>query len=125
VVAWDGGLPVGKAMLLFPSHDEYSESARREGCSEARDVAVVEAARRRGIGSALIRALEEAARARGSARIGMSLAIGTGAGPGELLYERLGYVRAHGPFITSTDLWDDDGRAMPVGAVMMFLVKEL
>ena len=116
---------MGKATLLFPGHAEYSESARREGCAEVRDVAVVEAARRKGIGSELVLALEEAASERGFARVGMSVAIGEGAGPGELVYARLGYVRAHGPFITSTNLWGDDGRAIPVGAVMMYLVKDL
>jgi GNAT superfamily N-acetyltransferase len=125
VVAWGGDRPVGKAMLLFPGHDEYSESALKEGSAEVRDVAVVEGARRGGIGSALVRALERAANEQGFARVGMSVAIGEGAGPGELVYAKLGYVRAHGPYITSTNLWDDHGRAIPVGGVMAYLVKEL
>ena len=125
VVAWDSGRAVGKAMVLFPEHEEYTESARRERCAEIRDVEVVEQGRRRGIGSAMIRALEDSARERGMARTGMSCAIGRDAGPAELVYGTLGYVRAHGPFISSTDLWDDDGRPIPVGAVMAYLVKQL
>jgi GNAT superfamily N-acetyltransferase len=112
-------------MVLFPGHEEYSESAEREGCAEVRDVAVVEAARRRGIGSALIRASEDASRDRGFRRIGMSVAVGEGAGPGERVYEKLGYVLAHGPYVTSTNLWNDEGRPMPVCAVMVFLVRDL
>jgi GNAT superfamily N-acetyltransferase len=112
-------------MVLFPEHEEYTESARRERCAEIRDVEVVEEVRRRGIGSAMIRALEEAGRERGMRRIGMSVAIGEDAGPAELVYGKLGYVRAHGPFITSTDLWRDDGRPLHVGAAMVYLVKEL
>ena len=41
VVAWDGERPVGKAMVLFPGHEECSVSAEREGCGEIRDVGVV------------------------------------------------------------------------------------
>jgi len=125
VVAWEGARAVGKAMVLFPEHDEYSVSASRELCAEIRDVEVVEDARRRGVGSALIRSLEDAVRERGMSRIGMSVAIGEGAGPAELVYGKLGYVPAHGPFISSTDLRDDDGRPIHVGAVMAYLVKEL
>jgi GNAT superfamily N-acetyltransferase len=125
VVAWENGRAVGKAMVLFPEHEEYSESARRERCAEIRDVEVIEEARRRGIGSAMIRLLEDAARERRMPRIGMSVAIGQDAGPAELVYGKLGYVRAHGPFISSTDLDDDEGRPIPVGAVMAYLVRQL
>ena len=124
-MAWQGARVLGKAMVLFPEHEEYSESAEREGCAEVRDVEVVEDARRRGIGTAMIRCLEDATRDRGMKRIGMSVAIGAGAGPGELVYRKLGYVRVHGPFISSTDLHDDDHRPVPVGAVMAYLAKEL
>ena len=44
---------------------------------------------------------------------------------GRALYETLGYVFAHGPFITSTDLFDDEGRPIHVGAVMSYLTKRL
>ena len=33
---------VGKAMVLFPGHAEWSDSAEREGCAEVRDVGVAE-----------------------------------------------------------------------------------
>ena len=125
LAAWQGARALGKAMVLFPVHEEYSVSAEREGSAEVRDVEVVEDARRRGIGTAMIRCLEEATRDRGISRIGMSVAIGSGAGPAELVYGKLGYARVHGPFISSTDLHDDDGRPIPVGAVMAYLVKDL
>ena len=54
VVAWDGERPVGKAMVLFPSHEEWSVSAEREGCAEIRDVGVAEDHRRRGVATAMI-----------------------------------------------------------------------
>jgi GNAT superfamily N-acetyltransferase len=125
VVAWEGGRAIGKAMLLFPGHDEYSASAEREGCAEIRDVSVLEDARRRGIGTAVIVSLEAEARVREMPSIGMAVAVGEDAGPGEILYGKLGYRRAHGPFITSTNLWDDACRPIPVGAVMVYLVKPL
>jgi GNAT superfamily N-acetyltransferase len=125
VVAWKDERPVGKAMLLFPGHDEYSESAEREGCGEIRDVGVVEAERRRGVATALIDAIEEAAREHDVGRIGLTVAQGEDDAPARALYRKLGYRFAHGPFITSTDLFDDDGRPIHVGAVMSFLTKPL
>lgn len=125
IVAWNDERPVGKAMVLFPGYEEYSTSAEREGCGEIRDVGVVEDARRRGVGTALIYELERAVRAHEMRVIGMMVDIGRDAGPGELLYEKLGYLRAHGPFVSSTNLFDDDGKPIPVGAVMAFLTKSL
>ena len=55
----------------------------------------------------------------------MTVAQGEEDAPARALYERLGYGFAHGPFITSTDLCDDRGLPIPVGAVMIYLVKEL
>jgi GNAT superfamily N-acetyltransferase len=65
VVAWQDERAVGKAMVLFPGHDEYSESAEREGCGEVRDVAVAPEARRLGVATAMISVLEAATRERG------------------------------------------------------------
>lgn len=125
VVAWADALPVGKGMVLYPGYEEYSTSAGREGCAEVRDVGVVESARRRGVATALICAMEDATRERGMDRIGMTVARGEEDGPARALYDKLGYRFAHGPFITSTNLWDDRGLPIPVGAVMSYLVKEL
>jgi GNAT superfamily N-acetyltransferase len=60
IVAWEGERPIGKAMVLFPGHDEFSVSAQREGCGEIRDVAVAPDARRLGVATAMIAALETA-----------------------------------------------------------------
>ena len=125
VVAWDGERPVGKAMVLFPSHDEWSVSAEREGCAEIRDVGVVEDHRRRGVATAMISSLESAAAGLGMTRIGLSVALSDDDAPARALYGKLGYAFAHGPFISSTDLSDDDGRPIHVGAVMSYLTKSL
>jgi GNAT superfamily N-acetyltransferase len=125
VVAWDGERPVGKAMVLFPTDEEWSVSAEREDCAEIRDVGVAEDHRRRGVATAMIASLEAAAAERGMTRIGMSVALAHEDAAARALYERLGYSFAHGPFITSTDLTDDEGRPIHVGAVMSYLTKPL
>jgi GNAT superfamily N-acetyltransferase len=125
VVAWKDERPIGKAMVLFPAYEEYSTSAEREGCAEIRDLGVVEDARRRGVATALIGVLEEAAGERGMERIGLAVAQGEEDAPAGALYAKLGYTVAHGPFITSTNLDDDDGLPIHVGAVMVYLSKSL
>jgi GNAT superfamily N-acetyltransferase len=125
VVAWDGERPVGKAMVLFPTDEEWSVSAEREGCAEIRDVGVAEDHRRRGVATAMIVSLEAAALDRGMVRIGLSVAMSDDDAPARGLYGGLGYAFAHGPYITSTDLIDDDGRSIHVGAVMSYLTKPL
>jgi GNAT superfamily N-acetyltransferase len=120
-----GDRPVGKAMVLFPGHDEYSVSAEREGCGEIRDVSVEPDARRLGVATAMILALEEAARERGLTRIGLSVALDVDDAPASDLYAKLGYVAEHGPFISSTNLYDEEGRPLHVGAVMSYLTKSL
>jgi len=124
VVAFDGGAPVGRGMVLFPGHEELSISAVREGCAEVRDVFVVSDHRRRGVARALMKALEEAARQSGMRRIGLSVALDDDAAPARALYDRLGYRYAHGPYVTSAMLQGDDG-PFPVGAVLTYLVKDL
>ena len=125
VVAWDGERPVGKAMVLFPSHEEWSVSAERERCAEIRDVGVLEDHRRRGVATAMITSLEAAAIQRGMTMIGLSVALSDDDAAARTLYEKLLYTFAHGPFITSTDLHDDEGRPIHVGAVMSYLTKPL
>jgi GNAT superfamily N-acetyltransferase len=125
VVAWDGERPVGKAMVLFPSHEEWSASAEREGCAEIRDVGVVEDHRRRGVATAMVFSLESASAGRGMTRIGLSVALSDDDAPARALYGKVGYAFAHGPFISSTDLFDDHGRPIHVGAVMSYLTKAL
>jgi GNAT superfamily N-acetyltransferase len=124
VVAWDADRAVGRGMVLFPEHEEYSDSATREGCAEVRDVFVAPDRRRRGVAGSIMAALEDAARATGMRRIGLSVALDDEAAPARALYGKLGYRHAHGPYISSTTL-DGDAGAMPVGAVMTYLVKEL
>jgi len=123
VVAWDDERPVGRGMVLFPEHEEYSDSATREGCAEVRDVFVAPDHRRRGAAEAIMAVLEDSARAAGMVRIGLSVALDDGAAPARALYEKLGYRHAHGPYIGSATLDGDDG-PMPVGAVLTYLVKE-
>ena len=124
VVAWDRALPVGRGMVLFPEHDEFSTSAVRESCAEVRDVFVAPGHRNLGLATAMMASLEDAAREHGMVRIGLSVGMDDAALPARLLYERLGYRHAHGPFLTSTNLLGEDG-PIPVGAVMTYLVKDL
>lgn len=124
VVAWTGEVPVGRGMVLFTDHEEYSTSAVREGCAEVRDVFVVAELRRRGLAREIMKAVEDAARDRGFARIGLTVSSSADAAPARSLYRAIGYRHAHGPFIESTNLRADEG-PIPVGAVMNYLVKEL
>ncbi len=122
-VAWTGADPVGRGMVMFPAHEEYSISARRERCAEVRDVFVPVDLRRRGVARAIMAALEEAALEAGMPRVGLAVSLDEGAAPARALYAGLGYRRAHGPFVTSTNLAGDDG-PIPVGAIVVYLVKE-
>ena len=124
LIAWDGEVPVGRGMVLFPEHEEYSTSARREGCAEVRDVFVLPERRPSGVANAIMRALEEASRATGWSRVGLAVAISQDADPARRLYETLGYRHAHGPFISSTTLAGDDG-PFPVGSAVTYLLKDL
>ncbi|MGZ8587075.1 MAG: GNAT family N-acetyltransferase [Actinomycetota bacterium] len=125
VVAWDDDRPVGKAMVLFPGHDEYSESAERERCGEVRDVGVAETARRRGVATSLMAMMEEAVLEHGMKRVGLTVAQEEDDAPARALYAKLGFAVAHGPFITSTNLYGEDGRPIHVGAIMSYLTKSL
>jgi GNAT superfamily N-acetyltransferase len=122
VIAWEGAEPVGRGMVLFPGHEEYSISAAREGCAEVRDVFVEPARRRRGAARAIMRELEAAALAAGRGRIGLSVSLDEAAAPARALYSSLGYRHAHGPYVTSTNLDGDDG-PISVGAVLVYLVR--
>jgi GNAT superfamily N-acetyltransferase len=122
-VAWLAGLPVGRGMVLFPDHEEYSESALRERCAEVRDVFVAPVHRRSGVASEIMAILEGAARER-MERIGLSVSRSEDAAPARSLYARLGYRHAHGPYLTSASLTGEDG-PFPVGAVLDYLVKDL
>jgi GNAT superfamily N-acetyltransferase len=123
-VAWVGATPVGRGMVLFAEHEEYSTSAARERCAEVRDVSVLEGVRRRGVATAVMRFLQDAAREAGYRRIGLSVGLDDPAEAARALYERLGYAHAHGPFIASTML-EGDGSPFPVGAVLTYLARDL
>jgi GNAT superfamily N-acetyltransferase len=97
VVAWEGDRPTGRGMVLFPEHDELSDSAVREGCAEVRDVFVAPGHRNRGQATEIMAALEDAVREHGMGRIGLAVGLDDAALPARLLYERLGYRQAHGP----------------------------
>jgi GNAT superfamily N-acetyltransferase len=124
VVAWERDVPTGRGMVLFPEHDEFSASAVREGCAEVRDVFVGPGHRNRGIATTIMAALEDAVREHGMGRIGLAVGLDDAALPARLLYGRLGYRHAHGPFMTSANLLAEDG-PIPVGAVLTYLVKDL
>ena len=123
LVAWDRDLPVGRAMLVFPGHEEWSISAHRENCPEVRDVMVAATHRRRGVATSLMAAIEQVAQDGGWSRVGLSVSLDGDATAARALYERLGYHPAHGPYIFSTMLEAEDGSSFAVGAVMAYLVK--
>lgn len=124
VFALDGDAPVGRGMVLFAEHEEYSASAVREDCAEVRDVFVVSERRREGVARAIMAALEDAVRGMGMLRIGLSVSLDDEAAPARALYHRLGYRHAHGPYISSATLAGDHG-PIPVGAVLTYLVRDL
>ena len=124
VVAWEADLPTGRGMVLFAEHDEFSPSAVREGCAEVRDVFVAPGHRNCGQATEMMAALEDAVIAHGMGRIGLAVGLDDAALPARLLYERLGYRHAHGPFLTSATLLGEDG-PIPVGAVLNYVVKDL
>ena len=122
-VAWEGDVPIGRGMVLFAEHEEYSASALREDCADVRDVFVAPNRRRQGVARMIMASLEEAARERGMQRVGLAVSLGDEAAPARALYEHLGYRRAHGPFISSATLAGDDG-PIAVGAVLTYLVRQ-
>lgn len=124
VIAWRGGPPVGRGMVLFHEHEEWSVSAERERCAEVRDVWTHAEHRRQGIARAVMGTLERAALDAGMSRIGLAVSLNDEAVPARALYDVLGYRQAHGPFVSSTNLAGDDG-PIAVGAVMVYLVKDL
>ena len=124
VIAWEGVVPVGRGMVLFPAHAEWSVSAMRERCAEVRDVSVVPSHRRRGIARSMMAMMEGDAREAGAGRIGLSVSLGEEDHPARALYGALGYRHAHGPMITSVNLDGDEG-PIPVGAILTYLVKDL
>jgi GNAT superfamily N-acetyltransferase len=125
LVAWEGARPVGRAMLVLPGNPEWSTSAHREGCPEVRDVEVAEDSRRRGIATALVETLGDDAASAGFARLGLMVGLEESYGDASRLYERLGFRRVHGPFVVAARLEAEDGSALPVAGVCVFLVKDL
>jgi len=125
LVAWAGEEPAGRAMVVFPGHPEWSPSAYREGCPEIRDLGVAPAWRRRGIATALVAAAERETRSAGFPRLGLGVGIDDDYAAARSLYERLGFVFAHGPFVQAARLEVDDGRPLPVAGVCTYMVKEL
>jgi GNAT superfamily N-acetyltransferase len=125
VVAWADGRAIGRGMVLFPAHPEWSASAHRERCCEIRDVETADTWRRRGVATTMMYELEAAVRENGFERVGLSVGLDEADTAARVLYCTLGYRHAHGPMISSTVLEGEDGRRIPVGGVVAYLVKEL
>jgi hypothetical protein len=99
-------------------------SAHRERCDEVRDVHVVDSARHRAVATALMSAIESWVGRRGLERVGLTVGLEEAFAPARALYHALGYVAAHGPFVSSVDLHTDDGPKQ-VLVVARYLVKDL
>jgi GNAT superfamily N-acetyltransferase len=125
LVAWVADEAVGKAMVVFPGHPEWSESAYREGCPEIRDLEVSAGWLRRGIGQGLVAAAEAEVRSAGFGRVGLGVGLEPSYAAARSMYERLGYRTAHGPFVAAARLEGDDGRPFPMAGVCLYLVKDL
>ena len=125
LVAWAGDIAVGRSMVVLPGHPEWSASAFREGCPELRDIGVADAWQRRGIGGRLVVASEDEAHAAGYERVGLAVGLDDGYEAARGLYERWGYAFAHGPFVQAARLEGEDGAALPVAGVCVYLVKRL
>jgi GNAT superfamily N-acetyltransferase len=125
VAAWSGERAIGRGMVLFPAHLEWSASAHRERCCEIRDVTTADAWRRRGVATTMMRELEAGVRENGFDRVGLSVGVDEPSAAARALYGALGYRHAHGPMISSTVLEGEDGRRIPVGGVLTYLVKDL
>ena len=124
IAAWSGGVPIGRAHVLFPGHEQWSISAHRCGCAEVRDVFVAPEHRRHGAATAMMDVVERAVSDGGLLRIGLSVAQDEDGAAARALYERLGYGFAHGPYIGGATISGDDS-PIHFAAVLVYLTKEL
>jgi len=124
LVAWEGGCPVGQALLHRQRPPALRVADRVDALPYLEDVFVVPEFRNLGIGTALLEAAERAAAARGDRAV--SLAVSTLNSGARRLYARLGYVDAgipvhHQP--TSDPVAGSQGRAG--SETVMDLVKRI
>jgi GNAT superfamily N-acetyltransferase len=125
LVAWEGGTPVGQALLhrRRPAALTVSD-ARVDGLPYVEDVFVLPEHRNRGIGSALLEAAETAAAAQGDPAV--TLAVSTGNAGARRLYERLGYVDAGVPVHRQSTAEDGPRQTLPsVNENVLDLVKQV
>jgi GNAT superfamily N-acetyltransferase len=95
LVAWDGGNPVGQALLHRRRPSALAVAGVVDSLPYIEDVFVLPEWRNQGVGTALLEAAESGAAARGDR--GVSLAVSTGNTAARRLYTRLGYVDAGVP----------------------------
>jgi GNAT superfamily N-acetyltransferase len=95
LVAWEGGCPVGQALLHRQRPPALRVADRVDALPYLEDVFVIPEFRNLGIGTALLEAAERAAAARGDRAV--SLAVSTLNSGARRLYARLGYVNAGVP----------------------------
>lgn len=105
LVAWQGSVPVGSAVIRWSGFPEANARRVFPGCVEVCHLHVREGYRGRGIGSALVRASESRARAHGVPQIGVGVSDENPRAAA--LYQRLGY-RPMGVVDLSEYDWHDD-----------------
>jgi GNAT superfamily N-acetyltransferase len=95
LVAWEGGRPVGQALLHWRRPNPERVAATLQGLPYLEDVYVPHDQRKRGAGTSLLQAAAETVRRKGGNRL--TLAVNVDNSGARRLYTRLGYVDAGVP----------------------------
>lgn len=123
LVAWDGGMPLGSALVQWSGPVGDQARSRYPDAAEINHLQVRETARGQGVGTAIIEAAEALCRERGLTQVAVGVATDNdGAGR---LYQRLGYRRTGVVDVSEYDWTDDTGRVHHEVEHDELLVKDL
>ena len=124
LVAWDGKLPVGHALLKWDGADDPPIADKVRGCPDIEDVFVCPDFRSRGVGTRLLNAAERTARQRGYARVGLGVNIDNTRARG--LYDRRGYRDAGlGEYQIRWKYTDRNGEEQWAEECCNYLIKDI
>ena len=123
LVAWDGDLPVGHALLKWNGTTDEPMVFRLRGCPDIEDLFVSPEHRSRGIGSQLLDAAESLAVGKGYSRIGLGVSINNPRA--RSLYGHRGYEGSEfGEYREAGRYVDRDGRERSWEDVCNYLIKQ-